>query len=63
MHKSRDDHGRDEAREMNDLLPEGYGEPRPVLYGGGDEAAGIASRFTFTRRYYHSQSLVRAVPR
>eukprot|EP00903_Cladosiphon_okamuranus_P019404 g17841.t1 len=26
-------------------LPEGCAEPRPMLYGGGDEAAAIASRF------------------
>ncbi|CAM9498965.1 unnamed protein product, partial [Scytosiphon promiscuus] len=26
-------------------LPEGCGDPRPLLYGGGDEAAAIGSRF------------------
>ncbi len=34
-----------EPRPPTAPVPEGCGEPRPLLYGGGDEAAAIVSRW------------------
>ena len=32
--------------------PEGYNDPQPMLYGGGEEAAAIASRYVGKRKLF-----------
>lgn len=46
--KGRDDV--DSASLLGGLFPEGYRDPRPILYGGGEEAAAIATRYSTCRR-------------